>query len=101
VVHVVRNGKMVMEAETTTPGLFSIARRSASTLLHFSGVGDIQRIRLLAERDGLEFRLAHIARDFSHPRAEAFDTAYMRALFAHGQQVGRSGEGWVARPQQP
>jgi hypothetical protein len=97
VVHVVRNGKLVMEAETTTPGLFSIARRSASTLLHFSGIGDIQRIRLLAERDGFDFRLAHIARGFDHPRAEAFDTAYMRALFAHGQQVGRTGEGWVAR----
>lgn len=100
VVHVVRNGKLVMEAETTTPGLFSIARRAASTLLHFSGVGDIQRIRLLAERDGLEFRLAHIARDFDHPRPEAFDTAYMRALFAHGQQVGRGSEGWVGRPSQ-
>ena len=98
VVHVIRNGKLVMEAETTTPGLFSIARRSAATLLHFSGIGDIQRIRLLAERDGLEFRLAHIARDFDHPRAEAFDTGYMRALFAHGQEAGRTGQGWIPRP---
>jgi predicted patatin/cPLA2 family phospholipase len=97
VVHVIRNGKLDMEAETTSPGLFSIARRSAATLLHFSGIGDIQRIRLLAERDGLEFRLAHIAREFDHPRPEAFDTAYMRALFAHGQHVGRTGEGWAAR----
>ncbi len=102
VVHVVRNGPMQMEAETTTLGVFSIARRSASTLLHFSGVGDIQRMRLLAQRDGMDFRLAHVARGFQADRREPFDTGYMRALFEHGRQAGLR-DSWTEWPgaQQP
>jgi predicted acylesterase/phospholipase RssA len=96
-VHVVRNGPMQMEAETTRLGVFSITRRSASTLLHFSGVGDIQRMRLLAQRDAMSFRLAHVATGFEAERREPFDTGYMRALFEHGRLAGLNGA-WAEWP---
>ncbi len=100
-VHVVRNGRLEVEADSTRLGIFSIARRSAATLLHFAGLGDINRIALLAHRDGLAFRLARIDPSFQHPRPEAFDTEYMRALFEHGRHQGLRGDAWISRPGRP
>jgi hypothetical protein len=95
---VVRNGRVDVEPGTVNRGIFGIARRSIETLLHFSGISDIQRIYLTALRDGVTFRLASIGRDFDAPRPQPFDTAFMRALFAYGEERGRSGAGWVTRP---
>jgi hypothetical protein len=97
-VWVVRNGRIDVEASAVNRGLFSIAARSLATLLHYSGVSDISRIFLTARRDGLEFRLAFIGRDFQAPRREPFDPAYMTALFDYGYAKGRGGAAWVAEP---
>jgi len=97
-VHVVRNGRVAVEAGTTTRGVLSITRRSASTLLHFSGISDINGIFLTAQRDGLDFRLAYIGADFQAERREPFDPAYMRALFDYGYAQGLRGDSWRDRP---
>ncbi len=78
-------------------GLFTVTARSAQTLLHFAGIGDINRIYLAALRDGLDFRLARVAPDFDAPRREPFDPVFMRALFDHGRDVGRRSL-WLTRP---
>lgn len=96
-VHVVRNGRLEMEADSVRLGVFSIARRSAATLLHFAGLGDINRIALLAHRDGMAFRLARIRPEFQHPRPEPFDPGYMRALFEHGREQGRDADAWMTQ----
>jgi len=95
---VVRNGRMDVEAENVNRGLFSIASRSIATLLHFSGVGDINRIFLTAQRDGIDFRLSYIGSNFRAQRGGAFDQAFMRALFDYGEAKGRSGAAWAMVP---
>jgi hypothetical protein len=94
-VHVIRNGRMDIKAETDRVGLFGIARRSVNTLLHFSGIGDVERIRLIARRDGIGFRFAHIPDAFSAERPEPFNRAYMNALFDLGFAGGRDGSIWL------
>ncbi|MBR0682698.1 patatin family protein [Roseomonas eburnea] len=91
---VVRNGRLDAEWAETNRSILSIAGRAASTLLHFSAVNDIVRIYLLSQRDGVRFRLAYISADFDAPRSEAFDTAFMRALFEHGHAEGLRGGRW-------
>ncbi|WP_372617354.1 patatin-like phospholipase family protein [Falsiroseomonas sp.] len=98
VIHVVRNGRIDLEGATVSRGVVSIAGRSASTLLHFSGINDINRIYLTALRDGLEFRVAYIGADFRAERSGPFDPDFMRALFAHGRAVGLSGAAWETAP---
>jgi len=97
-VYVVRNGRVAVEAGTTTRGILSITRRAASTLLHFSGISDINGIFLTAQRDGLGFRLAYIGSDFQAERREPFDPVYMRTLFEYGYAQGLRGETWRNRP---
>jgi hypothetical protein len=95
---VVRNGRVDVEPGTANRGIFGIARRSIETLLHFSGLSDIQRIYLTTLRDGVGFRLASIGPEFDAPRPQPFDTGFMRALFAYGEARGRDGAGWMTRP---
>ncbi len=88
--YVIRNGRVDVEASVTSRGVFSIARRSAATLLHFSGISDINRIYLTTLRDRVAFRLAFIGSDFHADRSEPFDPAFMQALFDYGYaQAGR------------
>lgn len=96
--YVIRNGRVDVEASRTPRGVLSITRRSAATLLHYSGLGDISRIHLTTLRDGIGFRVAYIGREFDHPRREPFDPAYMRALFDYGFERGRLGDGWRSEP---
>ena len=97
-VWVVRNGSIDVAGTSTGRSIFRIAARSVETLLHFSGISDIQRIYLTALRDGVGFRLAAISPEFDAPRPRPFDPGYMRALFDHGVDQGRAGNTWLARP---
>ncbi|WP_237212971.1 patatin-like phospholipase family protein [Falsiroseomonas oryziterrae] len=95
---VIRNGRIDVVAADGPRGIFSIATRSARTLLHFSGVNDVNAIYLTALRDGVAFRLQAIGGDFQAPRPEPFDTSYMQALFEHGRARGRDPGSWRNAP---
>ncbi|WP_133290623.1 patatin-like phospholipase family protein [Dankookia rubra] len=95
---VIRNGRIDIEGASVSRGLFSIARRSIATLLHFSGVGDISRIYLTAQRDGIDFRLSYIGSNFAAERREPFDQRFMQALFDYAEAKARAGTAWVAAP---
>ncbi|WP_165838804.1 patatin-like phospholipase family protein [Roseicella frigidaeris] len=97
-VWVIRNGRMDVEGANVNRGLFSIASRSIATLLHFSGVGDINRIFLTAQRDGMEFRLSFIGSNFTAERRQPFDQGFMRALFDYGAAKALEGTAWVTAP---
>ena len=94
-VWVVRNGRMDIEGASVNRGLFSIARRSIATLLHFSGVGDISRIYLTAQRDGIAFRLSYIGSNFAAERREPFDQRLHAGAvrLCRGQGAARRGLG--------
>jgi hypothetical protein len=95
---VIRNGRVDVTAFDAPRGLFSITARSAQTLLHFSGVGDLNQIYLTAERDGVRFRMQSIGREFNAPHTGFFEPDYMRALFAYGQARGRDPASWASAP---
>lgn len=97
-VWVVRNGRMDIEGANVNRGLVTIASRSIATLLHFSGIGDINRIFLTTQRDGLDFRLSYIGSGFEATRREPFNQQFMRALFDYGARKAMEGEAWVTAP---
>jgi hypothetical protein len=97
-VWVIRNGRMDVEGANVNRGLVTIASRSIATLLHFGGVGDISRIYLTAQRDGMEFRVSFIGSNFQAGRREPFDQGYMRALFDYGARKALQGEAWAREP---
>ena len=92
--YVVRNGRLSGSGGPVPRRAFSFAERAIATLIGAAGVNDIFRIQASAQRHGIAFRLAHIEEDFTTPEGEAFDQAYLRALFGYGFDKAREGYPW-------
>jgi predicted acylesterase/phospholipase RssA len=84
--------------EPVEPELMSITRRSISTLIRTQGVGDLYRLFVLADRDGIDYNLAFIPDTFHEKPAEQFDKVYMGKLFELGYEAARQGFAWKKLP---
>ena len=96
--YVIRNARLDAEWATTERQTISIAARAISSLIQSQGVGDLYRIYLAAQRDGIDFNLAYIGADFDVPLEEPFDPDYMQALYDYGYELGRAGYSWDQTP---
>jgi hypothetical protein len=95
---VVMNARLDPEWAETERKVLSIAGRAITSMIHTQGVGDLYRIYLTAERDGVDFNLAYIPAEFNAPHAEEFDSTFMRALYDEGYRRAVAGYPWVKRP---
>lgn len=93
--YVIRNAKLAPAWHTVPRRVPQIAGATISTLIRTQGVGDIAQTYLNALRDGIDFRLTYIPRDFDGVAQRPFDPDYMRRLFAIGYAAGRSGTAWI------
>jgi predicted acylesterase/phospholipase RssA len=95
---VIRNGKVTPEFAEVKPRLASIVSRSISTLIKTQGIGDLYRLYTNAQRDGIAFRAIWIPDSFTRTETSPFDTAYMKALYDLGYEMGRKGIPWEKTP---
>ena len=96
--HVIRNARLDpdwAEVERSTLGILS---RAVASLIQTQGVGDLYRIYLAAQRDGIDFNLAYIPETFTTPLKEPFDTGYMKELFQVGYNLAVNGYPWARVP---
>jgi predicted acylesterase/phospholipase RssA len=96
--YVIRNSRLDPEWAQVERRTLSIAGRAITSLIQTQGVGDLYRIYLTAQRDGLDFNLAYIPASFNAPHEEEFDTRYMRALFNVGFDTAAKGYPWEKVP---
>ncbi len=82
--YVIRNAKLSPTHEAIKRKILPITGRAIATLIKTQGVGDLYRIYLGSQRDGLDFNLASIPEDFRAESTEAFDPGYMMPLFQPG-----------------
>lgn len=93
-IHVIRNTKLLPDYEPVAMGLPQIGSRAMSTLIKYSGRGDIASLNANAQRLGLNVRVTAVPDSFDHPSTELFDPAYMRALYELGRERALAGEAW-------
>jgi predicted acylesterase/phospholipase RssA len=93
--YVIRNARLGPEWAAVNRRIIPVAARSIASMIHTSGNSDILRLQTLAARDGVDFNLAYIGRDFTVVRTGLFDQAYMNALFQHGHALARQGYPWA------
>ena len=98
VLYVIRNARLAPDWASVDRQTLSIAFRAVDSLLHTQGLGDLHRIYLTAQRDGLDYNLAYISTDFTTRRNERFETAYMRSLFDYAYEKARHGYPWQKYP---
>jgi hypothetical protein len=75
-----------------------LAARSVATLIKTQGVGDLYRMYLGCERDGLDYNLAVIPDSFKDKYDEPFDPVYMKSLFQVGFEASKHGYPWAKAP---
>ncbi len=75
-----------------------LAGRAISSLIQTQGLGDLYRIYLTTQRDGVDFNLAYIQASFNAPRQEEFDAEFMSQLYALGYDMAANGYPWDKAP---
>jgi len=96
--YIIRNGRASPSPEKVERKTLSIAGRAVQTMITSNGVGDIYRIYTTTRRDRIDFNLALIGDDFTHPYTVPFDRTYMVKLFEHGLSKGVMGNQWQKVP---
>lgn len=97
-VYIIRNARLDPEWADVERLTYSIVGRAISSLIHSQGIGDLYRIYLTTQRDGIDYNLAFIGADFQFPHNEEFDQEFMRALYRYGYDLGRQGYPWHRAP---
>ena len=96
--YIIRNARLDPDWSQVDRRTLSIAGRAISALIATQGLGDLYRLYLDCQRDGVDYNVAYIPPDFDVPAREAFDPAYMKALFERGAALARSGSPWHKVP---
>ncbi|OGR31571.1 MAG: hypothetical protein A2139_13895 [Desulfobacca sp. RBG_16_60_12] len=96
--YIIRNAQVSPEYESIKPHIWAIGPRAMSSLTKYQGVGDLYRIYVLAQRDGIDYNLAFIPVDFHPKRNSEFDTKYMNQELELAYNLARSGYRWSKYP---
>ncbi|OYY74662.1 MAG: patatin [Gammaproteobacteria bacterium 28-57-27] len=96
--YIIMNERIDTEWAETQRSLFNIGGRAVGALIHNQGIGDLYRLYVTAQQDGLDFNLAYIPADFNHPDAGVFNSAYMKALYQRGYDQAIKGYDWMKAP---
>lgn len=97
-VYVIRNGHLLKKWEAVERSTIIIALRALNILSGSVVKGDMYRIFLAAQRDGINYNLAYIPRSFKEESSEPFDKEYMTKLFDLGYNLAKDGFEWNAAP---
>jgi len=96
--YISRNGKTSPEYRVVKPRFAAIAGKSISALIKTRGNGDLYRLYVQAKRDNIDYNLISIPDSVTLKEKEPFDPDYMKAVYAEGYRIGRSGVAWQKRP---
>ncbi len=97
-VYIIRNSKLEPTWQTIERRALDIAARSASSIVHTQGMGDLYREFLGARKFGFDFNLAYIPNEFDAEPEELFDLKYMRRLYKLGYDLSIDGYQWKEAP---
>ncbi len=96
--YIIRNSKIEPEYKILQPGFFGLTRRSLETLTKYHGLGDLYRIYLGSQRDGIDYNLTYIPASFKAESTELFDPVYMKKLFKVGYKLSQKPDIWIKKP---
>ena len=97
-VYTIRNGKLQKKYKTVKRSTLPIATRTLDALMGSVVMGDMYRINLATQRDGIDYHLAYIPDSFTEEASESFDRDYMTKLFKLGYEMAKDGYEWHTSP---
>ena len=97
-VYTIRNGKLKRQWKAVDRNTLSIAVRTMQAQSSNVVLGDMYRIYLSTQRDGIDYHLAYIPDSFIEQADESFDKAYMNKLYEFGYKKAKDGYEWHTFP---
>jgi hypothetical protein len=95
---IIRNDQVHAEWKSVRAQLKYIAFRALKSLTKAQGIGDLYRLYVYAQRDGINYNLAYIPRDFPYRNKTDFDKVYMNRLFDFAYNLAKNGYPWSHYP---
>ena len=97
--YVLRNGKIVPQYTPQQLSLFGLTTRSLETFTKYQGLGDLYRLYIASQRDGMDFNLVYIPDSFDAESKQLFDPVYMGKLYDMGYSLGLHADtAWQKKP---
>jgi hypothetical protein len=96
--YIIRNARLDSDWASVQRRTLPIATRAVGALMQAQGIGDLFRIYVTTQRDGVDYNLAFIPPTFDTPHRKDFDTEFMRALFKTGYDMAAAGYPWQKQP---
>jgi hypothetical protein len=96
--YIVRNARLDPGWAEVQRRTLPIAGRAIASLIATQGIGDLYRLYLQAQQDGIDYNLAYIPASFKAAPKEAFDRDYMNKLYQVGFDLARDGYPWQKVP---
>jgi hypothetical protein len=98
VAYIIRNARLDVDWASVERRTLPITARAIGSLTRTQGIGDLYRIFVTTQREGIDFNLAFIPPTFNVPHREEFDTNYMQQLYGVGKQMALTGYQWQKFP---
>ncbi len=96
--YIIRNSRIDADWAQVERRTLKVMGRAVSSLIQAQGRGDLYSIYVLTQRDGIDYNLAYIPKDFNAPHPDEFDRAYMNTLFDRGYAMAEKGYDWQKNP---
>ena len=96
--YLIRNSRIDPDWSEVERRSLSILGKAVLSLIRTQGIGDMYRIYLNSQRDGIDFNLAFIPASFNELHVEDFDKNYMQKLFLNGYNASAKGYPWAKVP---
>lgn len=100
-VYLVVNNRLTPEFEMARRTTLSVLGRTMSAAIKAQTRAALALSQGFAVRTGLDLRVATIDDRFTRTSPAPFDRDYMRALYAHGEALGRAGTAFSMEPAAP
>ena len=97
-IFIIRNNQFHTPYKQVKRRLLSIAARALAGITTTQGIGDLYRIYLVAQRDGIEFNQTSIPHDYVPYSREEFDPVEMNRLYNLGYKMAINGYHWDKYP---
>lgn len=94
-VYLVVNNTLTPDFQMASRTTLSVLGRSMSAAIKAQTRAALALSRAFADRAGLDLRVAQIDGRFTRSATAPFDQTYMKALFAHGETLGRAETAFV------
>ncbi len=96
--YIIRNGRSQAIYDPIGTTAYSIALRSFMMTIENKAIGDLYRVYETAKRDGFDYNLAIIPKEFNQKPKDNFDTEYTNSLFYLGYELSKNGYPWSKTP---